>query len=81
MAYVYILKSVYCPKTYVGSTTNLMRRLKEHEQGKSSFTKRHRPWKVVYKEQFLNIGEERERERYFKSAAGRRFIKKILNNK
>ena len=79
MNYVYILKSIKYPKTYVGSTTDIARRTKEHELGKTAFSKKYRPWKLVYKEEFLNIIEARKREKYFKSAAGRKFIKKILN--
>jgi putative endonuclease len=76
MAYVYILKSVNYEKTYTGSTTDLERRLMEHNLGLSTFSKRYRPWRLVYQEQYERLEEARKRERYLKSAAGRRFIKK-----
>ncbi|MBI2625390.1 MAG: GIY-YIG nuclease family protein [Candidatus Nealsonbacteria bacterium] len=78
MNYVYILKSIEYPKTYVGSTTDIARRMKEHKSGKTEFSKKYKPWMLIYKEEFLNILEARKREKYFKSAAGRRFIKRIL---
>ena len=74
----YILKSDLFNKTYVGHTDDLKRRLKEHNQGKSVFTKKFKPWTLIYKENFENLEESIKKERYFKSAAGRRWIKKNL---
>ncbi|MEK7558241.1 MAG: GIY-YIG nuclease family protein [Patescibacteria group bacterium] len=75
-AYVYILKSEKVAKTYVGSTSDLDRRVYEHNSGLSTFTKRYMPWKLVYSEECENIALAREREHYFKSTAGRRFLRK-----
>ncbi len=36
------------------------------------------PWKLVYSEKYLNILDARKREQYFKSTAGRRYIKKHI---
>ncbi len=79
MAFVYILKSSKYPKTYVGSTTDIERRLAEHNSGKNLFTSRYMPWRVIYKEVFVNLTDARKREKYFKSAAGRRFIVRNIN--
>ncbi|MFA5095335.1 MAG: GIY-YIG nuclease family protein [Candidatus Paceibacterota bacterium] len=80
MAYVYILKSLKYPKLYVGSTTNLKRRLLEHNSGLSYYTKQYMPWSIIYTEELANISDARKREKYFKSCAGRKFIKnKIVN--
>lgn len=76
MAYVYILKSINYPKTYTGSTTDLVRRIKEHNSERSLFSKRYAPWKLIYEEEFDTLEQARSREKYLKSAAGRRFIKK-----
>lgn len=78
MAYVYILKSLNHRKTYVGSTVDLGRRIKEHNLGFSKFSSKYRPWKLVYKECYRNLKDARTREKYFKSAAGRRFIIKNM---
>jgi len=77
MVYVYILKSIKYPKTYVGSTINFNKRFQEHNNGQSIFTKRYKPWKLVYKEKYKDLNDARAREKYFKSAAGRRLIKKL----
>ena len=80
MAVVYILKSCHFNITYAGSTTDLDRRLKEHNSGKNFFTKRYAPWKLFYKEEYQDLSEAREREKYLKTCAGRKFIKKLFNN-
>jgi putative endonuclease len=71
---VYVLKSRVSEKRYVGMTQDLVRRLAEHNAGKSKFTSGFAPWDVVYKESFTTTAEARAREKYFKSAAGRRFL-------
>ena len=76
--HIYILKSQSYNETYVGITNNLVRRLKEHNAGKNTYTKRHIPWKVIYKEEVESIMDARKKEKYFKSSAGRRWMKKNL---
>lgn len=78
MFYTYILLSKIADKTYTGHTDNLEKRLKEHNLGRSTFSRRYRPWKVLYKEIYNTEDKAIRREKYFKSAAGRRFIKKNL---
>lgn len=79
MSYIYILKSLNYKKLYVGSTTDLNRRLDEHNSSSSYYTKGYMPWVVIYTEKCINIEDARKRERYLKSAAGRRFIKKNID--
>jgi putative endonuclease len=64
----------------VGITNNLERRLKEHNSGKHFYTKRYLPWEIVYFEKFISREKAREREKYYKSAAGRKKLKTILEN-
>lgn len=73
MPFVYILKSINNNKFYVGSTTDIDRRIIEHNRGYTTYTKRYMPWKVIYFEKYINLSDARKRERYFKSSAGRRF--------
>lgn len=74
---VYVLKDD-AGKYYKGVTNDLQRRLKEHRSGKIITTSRMENLKVVYSEDFDNFKEARKREVYLKTAAGRRFLKKIL---
>lgn len=75
---VYILKSKE-GKLYKGLTNDLIRRLSEHCRGKTKTTRSMRNPKVIYKEEYDDFSRARKRELYFKSAAGRKFIKKVIN--
>jgi len=59
---VYILKSKKDGKLYIGSTNNLVRRLKEHNSGKSASTKDRRPFVLIYCEAYFREEEARTRE-------------------
>ncbi|MFI5221950.1 MAG: GIY-YIG nuclease family protein [Bacteroidia bacterium] len=76
---VYVLESEKDGIFYTGFTENIERRLKEHNSGKSKFTSGHQPWKIVYKEVAKSRFEARLREKYLKSAAGKRFLLKQLS--
>nr|WP_299384610.1 GIY-YIG nuclease family protein [Allomuricauda sp.] len=78
MFYVYVLYSTGCHRYYVGMTTNIERRLAEHNHGKTRSTKSFIPWTVVHRESFKTRLEARQREKYLKSAAGRRWRKENI---
>ncbi len=66
---------------YKGVTNDLERRLKEHKYGKTKTTAKMTNLHVVYTEVYNSFTEARSREIYFKTAAGRRFLKsKILRS-
>ena len=52
--YVYILKTLegYFSKTYVGYTTNIIKRLNKHNTSKGAKSTRGYKWKVIYKKRF-----------------------------
>ena len=63
LSYTYILE---CSngQYYVGSTTDLERRLQEHQAGLgSNFTKKHLPVKLVYYEEYQSVEEAFCREK------------------
>jgi len=64
---------------YKGMTNNIHRRLAEHKSGKTKTTARMSGLRLVYSERFPFFEDARNREVYFKTAAGRRFIKERLN--
>lgn len=67
MYYVYILKSIkYSDKLYIGYTNNVVKRLKEHNSGKTFSTKRYMSWKLVYLEGYANENEAKNREKQIK---------------
>ncbi|MDO9231592.1 MAG: GIY-YIG nuclease family protein [bacterium] len=65
---------------YKGFTSNINNRLKEHNAGMNESTKKHRPWKLVYCEIFLDKEDAILRERYLKSGWGRGYLEKVLKN-
>ena len=77
--FVYVLWSEKSKRKYVGMTESLENRLKEHNVGKTISTKTFIPWKIIYTEEFDTRVGARTREKYFKTAAGRRFLKQKLN--
>jgi predicted GIY-YIG superfamily endonuclease len=54
-------------------------RLFEHNHGKNRFTKGHLPWKIIYSEIHPNWEQARVREKYLKSHAGKKWLKKYLH--
>ena len=73
--YVYVLQSKADGNFYVGYTEDLNHRIKEHENGKVISTRKRRPLELVYYECCLNRTDAINRERYLKTAWGKRYIK------
>jgi len=75
--FVYILKSLKDNQLYIGSTSNLKKRLKEHNSGLVTSTKLRRPLKLVYFEGYVSEKEARQREHNLKLRA--RALRQLLN--
>jgi len=80
MYMVYVLQDLQ-GSLYKGMTNNLDRRLKEHLAGKTRTTSQMDGLQLVYSETYVTREEARRREKYFKSAAGRRFLKERINTR
>lgn len=79
MFYAYILQSVANPaEHYRGSTSDLRRRLEDHNSGKCSHTSKLKPWRIVFYAAFETIELARDFERYLKSGSGHAFAKRHL---
>ena len=74
----YILYSERIDLYYVGSTGNLKDRLKRHNGGRSTFTKRGIPWVVVYEKEYATKSESYQAELYIKSQKSRRYIENLI---
>ena len=72
---VYVIYSLNFDRYYIGISNNLNKRIIQHNSGKTRSTKAFIPWKVVYIEEYKTRIEARKREKYLKSAAGRRWRK------
>ena len=79
---VYILKSLKAPgRIYIGCTTDLERRVEQHNHGRSEYTKHFMPWRVETEIIFADIELARRFETYLKSGSGHAFLWKHLVNK
>ena len=78
MFYAYVLKSIEHEYFYKGHCHDLEKRITQHNSGMTESIKPFIPFKLVYFEAFETEPEAIAREKYFKSAAGRRFLKKKL---
>ena len=80
MFYVYMLKSQNFDETYIGFTSDLRRRFKEHNQKLNFSTKSYAPWSIIYYEACLEESDARRREKYLKTTQGGRLIKRRLKD-
>ena len=80
MEFVYILQSKKDKKLYTGWTNDLRKRFFEHESGKVLSTANRRPLKLIYFETCINRKDALQREKYLKTAWGKRYIKNRLRN-
>jgi putative endonuclease len=78
MYYTYVIKSVSHDFYYKGHCEKLEERLKQHNSGMTESIRPYVPYEIVYFEEFLTREEAIKREKYFKSSAGRRFLKKMI---
>ena len=79
MYYVYLLENQNDKSWYIGFTENIDERVVAHQMGRGGrTTKLKRGWKLIYFEAYLSREDALSRERFLKSGAGRRFLKKQL---
>ena len=78
--WVYAIVSETDKVIYVGMATDCDLRLEEHNHGKSKYTSGHLPWRIFYREYVGGSSKAREREKYFKSGAGKRKLRAILES-
>jgi len=80
MHYVYVLRSVRDHGFYIGYTSNLRTRLRQHSEGNSFATSYRGPWKLIYYEAYLEQADALGREKYLKGGDGRRFLQSQLQS-
>jgi len=75
---IYILKSEIEEWHYVGMTTNLENRPKDHNSGHVKSTKSRRPYSIVFTEDVEGRENTRKREKQLKNGFAK---KRVLNKK
>ena len=68
--YFYVIQSLVDGSYYKGQTNDLADRVKRHNDGRSSYTRAKRPWKLVHSEAYDSRREAAKREHYLKSPEG-----------
>ena len=76
--YVYFLKSCSKNFIYVGSTADLSRRMRQHNNGEVQSTKAYRPLELVAYVAVNTEKKARELEKYFKTGSGKAVLKKRI---
>ena len=74
---VYVLKSLKNGSYYKGMTTDLRRRINEHNTGKTSSNRANKPFVLVFAQEFETLDEAIKFEKFLKSGYGRELIKEI----
>jgi putative endonuclease len=81
---VYILKSETTRRYYTGSTANVHRRLREHNDelpNPGLSTRGGRPWKLVFRASYPSRAGALAAERYIKSMKSRSWIGKLVDGR
>ncbi len=73
MYYTYVLISLKDHKFYTGYTSDIEKRLQQHNDGEVFSTKSRRPFKLIYFEACLNQDDALHREKYLPCGINRRF--------
>ncbi len=81
MFWTYVLENQQDRGWYIGYTSNLKRRIQEHQSGTGARTTRlQKNWKLIYCEGYRNKQDAMGRELFLKSGSGRTYLKKQLKN-
>ena len=75
---MYIIYSEKLSKYYVGACTDIERRLKEHNNGRSKFTSLGTPWKLMLMENFDTLHEAKQRELVVKKMKSKKYIEALI---
>jgi putative endonuclease len=78
MFYTYIIKSEKTNKYYIGSCSDLEKRLHRHNNGWNKSTKSGIPWRVIYSKSFQTKQEAYKVEFKIKSYKGGTASKKLI---
>jgi putative endonuclease len=63
---------------YIGYTRDLRKRLKQHNSGADTYTKKYMPWQLIHYEAYCNEKDTKRREKYLKTSQGSRLLKRML---
>ena len=77
--YTYALISLKNKRLYIGSSGNLKQRVEDHNNGRGGeYSKRNKPFRLVFYEAFLVKEDALKQERFYKSGYGREVLKEKI---
>jgi putative endonuclease len=74
MFYVYVLRSTKSGRLYTGFTSDLRKRLGEHQRSLAPYTRSRGPYELIYYEACRNASDALMREKYLKTGVGKRYL-------
>jgi len=77
---VYIIYSTSLDKYYIGYTSNLEKRLLEHNGGISDYTSKASDWLLKYSESFPSRELAMKREKEIKKKKSRKYLEWLINS-
>jgi len=80
MASVYILESKKNGRYYIGSATNIEKRVGKHKRGEVHTTKRFLPIELVFKQDYSDIKIAKKIEYKLKRLKRKDYLQKIVKN-
>lgn len=78
MFYVYVLRSKKDSSHYIGYTSNLKKRIIEHNSSSGKYSKTKKPFVLVWYCVFGNKNKAIQFEKYLKKGSGHSFLKRRL---
>ncbi len=80
MYFVYIIYSPLLDKYYVGSTQNVESRLNDHNNSRSKFTKKGKPWMLRWTSSYQIRSEAVNAEMKIKKMKSRKYIEALISD-
>lgn len=80
MYYVYVIKSKKDGKVYVGYSRDLAKRIKQHNAGNITSTKKRVPFILLYYEACNILNDAIQREKSLKTGFGRVYLQRRLSD-
>jgi putative endonuclease len=78
MYFVYIIKSINFPFRYIGYTSDLDKRMSEHNAGLSQSTKHYLPFELESYIAVKTKTQAKTLEKYFKTGSGKAILQKRI---
>ena len=77
--YSYVIYNLEHHRFYYGFCADLEKTEVAHNKGLVDITKNYSDWKIIHHEEFSNKQAAIRRSRFYRTVAGQRYLKNILN--